>query len=422
VLLVAMVATAACTHTRTDPTSRPSGTSSPSAPGSTPSVVAAMSYGGVTLGKAAPCLVPLPAAWRSAINRGRLWHGVWDSTTTAAPTPEGSGVLHETQNATTAHMTVLGPDRRVVEDLGQIPRPPKGQMTFNMVTSTRIAFIYSLANDESASWRWMLYLWDRAAKKMTVVAKNPIDKNGNPLPGGWVHPVLTSKYLYWITAAPTVPSGWGGSALMQYNLGTGATRTLYRGLTESLVPYGNDVLFTGLVPHPPNVNSTTNTGQGAPEQMYAVNQDSGKPVAPPKGITAGPDGAESMQSDGDLIIWNAALGALRAWRPSWGKSISLLPQDWPEGIKLGMSSPASPRLYDHFVIWQPSQTYALDLRTNTFTRLTPKPVSESGVSGSILSIEDTSTPLDVAKARGQQQWDQYVVNLKSLPGLPRCSR
>jgi hypothetical protein len=181
--------------------------------------------------------------------------------------------------------------------------------------------------------------------------------------------------------------------------------------------YGKDVLFTGLVPHPPSVD--TNTGEGAPERMYAVDQDSGKSVAPPVGITAGRDGAESMQTDGTMIIWNAAMGALRAWTPQWGRSISLLPQHWPEALKLHMSVPANPRLYGHFVVWQPSETYVLDLRTNTFARVTPN-AGESEVTGRFLSLADTTTPLSVARSRGQQQWNQYLVDLATVPGLARC--
>lgn len=215
-----------------------------------------------------------------------------------------------------------------------------------------------------------------------------------------------------------MPSGWGGSALQQYNLHTGRTRTLYRGLAEAFVPYGDDILFTALVPNPPEVDTK---GNGAPEQMYAVNQRTGKPTRPPSGITAAKDGADTFQTDGDLIIWNAALGALRAWRPVWGRSISLLPQEWKLAYKLNISAPANPRLYKHFIVWQPSVTYVLDLRTYSFARITPR-VSESDVSGPYVSVIDTDTNLDVAKRRGEQRWTQHLLNLDRLPGLPGCRR
>jgi hypothetical protein len=421
-VLAGLMVVAGCTqHPVTRATHRaPSGAgSTPTrSPSGTTRVAAPATYGGAVLDERGPCHVPLPAAWTAALAKGTLWRGVWDWAGTGTPTPEGTGVLYASHDGDRAHITLRGRDGRTVEDLGTVARTPTTQMPSSAATRDYIAFILTLANDESASRRWRLYLWDRATKKLSMIAKNPVDPHGEPLQGGWVEPVLTSKYLYWITASKTVPSGWGGSSLMQYTLATGRTRALYQGLTESFVPYRDIVLYTALIPNPPNV--ATDTGAGAPERVYAVEQDSGRPVDPPAGITAGEDAANTMVTDGDIVIWNAALGAVRAWRSSWGRSISLLPQDWPEAFKLGLGAPAHPRLYRHFLIWQPSETYVLDLQTDSFAQVTPK-VSEFEVSGPILSVEDTSTPLEVSKRRHlEEQWDQHLMNLAELPHLRRC--
>ena len=348
-----------------------------------------------------------------------LWQHRWDATPTHVPAPDGSGVLHETPHGSTTSLALLGPGGRVVEQLPSIPHPAGGQVTFSVANARYVAFAYSLTNGQAAAWRWALYLFDRRTKQITRVAQNPVDSHGQPRQGGWVRPVLTARYLYWITAAKTVPSGWGGSALEQYELATGRTRTLYRGLTEAFVPYGSMVLYTGLVAHPPGVD--TNTGQGAPETVYAVDQVTGRAVPPPAGITAGRDGAAEMQTDGDVIVWNAALGALRAWRPAWHRSITLVPQNWEAGMKQGWGPPANPRIFDRFVISQPGPEFVYDLTTNSLARLTSAADSVvADVSGPYLSLALSRTPTGVAHQRGEQEWDQYLVDLRGLPRLPRC--
>src|SRR5882724_4293945 len=245
-LAVAVVLTG-CTnhsagHRSSSPRSTPGETvrSSPSSPSSLPS--SAPSSPKVVV-RAQPCYVALPAAWAAAKQRGQLWRGVWDHQASKAPNAQGTGVLLESDSGTTARIAFVGKGHRPVEDVGTIridPNAPNasepgmgyaGGIGWDAGTSDYTAFIYHPVNGEAAAWVWRLYLWDRHARKLTLVASNPVDSAGHPLRSGYVQPKLTSRYLYWIQAAPDT-TGWGGSQLMQYALATGQTKVLYRGLTE----------------------------------------------------------------------------------------------------------------------------------------------------------------------------------------------
>jgi hypothetical protein len=211
---------------------------------------------------------------------------------------------------------------------------------------------------------------------------------------------------------------------MQYNLATGATRTLYQGLTEAFVPYQSMVLYSAIVKNPPPF--ATNTGNGPPEDLRAVDQATGAQVTPPPGITFAADGAETVVTSGDALVWNVGAlpgGGMRAWRPAWGRSITILPNlGWPLGTKLEMSSADMPRLYDHFVVFQPSSTYLIDLHTNTFARFNTLPGSEE-VTGSQLNIEHFTTATSFTKNEAnltlsRYQMDQYLIDMSHLPDLP----
>jgi hypothetical protein len=363
--------------------------------------------------------VPLPTAWQDALHEGRLWRNVADAHPTGPPAPQGTGVLFQSDQGTASHIGFVGRNHQVVEKVGTVSNPQgQGQLGFSSVTDSYAAFVYHPVNGDAASWRWQLYLWDRRAHALGVVARNPVDKSGNPLHSGFVQPVLTADYLYWIEAAPDT-SGWGGSALMQYSLATHQTRVLYRGLTESFVPYGSMVLYTAIVSHPPRPTPTDSNGP--PERMYAADQASGRPVPVPPGITAAADRPNTMVSNGDLIVWATDL-VIRAWRPEWGRSITLVPSggEWPEGSRLGISGPVYPRLYKHFLVWNSGATFVLDLLTDTFAELDP-PDHAGGedLSGSILALQP-STNVSSNTAAPTHAYDQYLINLATLPGLARC--
>jgi hypothetical protein len=239
--------------------------------------------------------------------------------------------------------------------------------------------------------------------------------------GGWVRPILTSTHLYWIQASRDPKHRFGstgfGSSLMSYDFATGTVRALYTGLTEALVAYGDLVLFTGVPPG----SKPASTGAGPAQRVLAVRQSSGRLVPAPSGLTAAADGASVMTTNGDLVVWDTTNGGARGWRPAWGRSVDLLPDvmsAWP-GFPADRSAVDQPHLSGDLLVWSATQTYVLDLRTDTLTRLTTKHGGQD-VAGSNLELWEYVH--DVAPPPGQAlEISSYVVDLSHLAPLPGCT-
>jgi len=381
--------------------------------------------------RAQPCFVALPAAWQAAKQRGQLWRGVWDHQASKAPNAQGTGVLLESDSGTTARIAFVGKGHRPVEDVGTIridPNAPNasepgmgyaGGIGWDAGTSDYTAFIYHPVNGEAAAWVWRLYLWDRHPRKLTLVASNPVDSSGHPLRSGYVQPKLTSRYLYWIQAAPDT-TGWGGSQLMQYALATGQTKVLYRGLTESFVAYNDQLLYTAIAPTAPRPQPTDTNGP--PERVVAIDQDTGTPTTLPAGLTIATDRPNYIISNGDLIVWTTDQ-VIRAWRPSWGKSVTLVPSgpSWPDGQRLQIAGPTYPALYGHTLLWDAGGVFVLDLITGSFAQLAQggRVAGEETTDG-MVSIQEYTKP-GGNQVAARYQWDQYLFSLRGLPGLPACA-
>jgi hypothetical protein len=340
---------------------------------------------------------------------------------TGAPSPDGSAVLLQTDSGKTAHFTLMGKDRKVAQDIGTIARSNGAQVGFNTVNDKYAAFTYQLTDGtdgRNAQDAWQLYLFDRTTQKLTVVADAPKDAGGQPLRGGWVTPVLTDKYLYWIQAAATgLP--WGGSEIQQYNLATGTTRTLYQGLAEALVPFGNDLLFTAV---PANADKSV---QDVPVAMLAVNQDTGTMVAAPSGITAATDGAFSFATSDGTLVWNTRDGGINGWRADWGHSVVLVPGldatnsgNWTRPTDMRISGAGTPSIYKQFLVWFADGTYIMDLKTGSFTTLTTRPGGVNS-SGSMVSLEEYAS--DTKPNFGDPiSMNQTMIDLAKIPAFPSC--
>ena len=376
-----------------------------------PSHTAPAVPGGVYLTRT-PCAATPPAAWQAAVAHGTLWKAATETNASGAPTPDEDAVLDQTNIGSTAELALVGTGHHVLQTVATLPNANGAQFGFTAINASYVAFVYSLTNGQDAQSHWDLYLFNRATGRLSLVTHNPHDAAGTPLPSDWVQPILTDHYLYWLQAAHTAPP-WGGSELQQYNLATGKLRTLYRGLVRAMTVIGHTVLYTAVTAHP---NTTL---ADPPMTVAALAQDSGLPVNPPAGITAGPDGAFTLQYSAGTLIWNTSAGTLRAWRAEWAKSITIVPtaQDWPLAQKLGMSGPAYPRIYHQFVIWQPGNTWVLDLKTNSFVVLSTNG-GGGDLSGSRMSIEQYTTA--VKTTPGHYVFDQAVFDLSPLPDFAPC--
>jgi len=380
-----------------------------------------VSDGGAPL-RTSPCPVALPASWQHALDAGTLWHDADDQLPAGLPvtTANGTGVLHQQATPTSVRISVLGTGRRELATVGTLPiaAAEQGGISYASSDAHQLAFVYNLGTGEDQQNRWRLYLWDAGSGQLRVVATNPTGAGGTPVRGGWVHPLLAGGHLYWIQATPSVAGHPGlspGSELRQYDLATGRTRTLYSGLTQSYLVYGDTVFFTALAGSgAPNPDGTP------PLVLRAVVARTGAPAPVPAGLDAARDRPDFMVTDGDLVVWDTSDGGLRGWRPSWQRTVTLFPdlqQQRPAALA-DLGQPAMPRIYGHFLVWSDRQTYLLDLRTDSFVRLTPNHGVED-LAGSRLAMWQYATDGRPA-APGHLTGTAYLLDLAALPGLPGC--
>ncbi|MCL2781182.1 MAG: hypothetical protein FWD74_06795, partial [Actinomycetia bacterium] len=200
-------------------------------------MAAAPTYGGAPLGTA-PCHVALPAVWKRAVEEGKLWSGIRSSAIPGAPTPEGTGVLYASDPAATENVTIAGKGGQRVEAVGAVEDPTgQGQYTHGAIDADHVAFGFLLTSGGAGSSDWVIYLGDRHTGELKAIARNPVDARGVALQSGWVEPILTGDYVYWLQPTPN-PGPWGGNELMQYSIKTGKSRSLISGLIDAYVPYG----------------------------------------------------------------------------------------------------------------------------------------------------------------------------------------
>jgi len=324
-------------------------------------------------------------------------------------------VLQEVNHGDRAHFALVGRNQRVVEDIGTVPHPKGAQFTFPSITDRYVAFVYELtdgSDGRNAQDVWQLYLFDRMRHRLTRVASYPRDEHGQPLQSGWVDPILTDRYLYWLQGAQTgLP--WGGSEVEQYDLATGKTRTLYRGLATALGVVGRRVIYVAVKPH------ASRKSTDPPMVVAAADQVTGRPVTAPPGITAAADGANYFRSSGGTLIWDTSDGALRGWNAQWGRSITLMPGNSSSQTgKLHISGAGYPRIHGRFVAVDERQEDVLDLKTNSFVEVTTH-AGGGDLSGSRLAIEQYASAKKPAFG-GPYYTDQTVLDLAKLPDLPRC--
>jgi hypothetical protein len=78
-------------------------------------------YGGAVLGVNPYYVGVRPGGWKSLLAHSVLWSKVFDHLGGQAPTPEGTGVLHEEDFGTSSRIVIRGRNHRLLEVLGTCP-------------------------------------------------------------------------------------------------------------------------------------------------------------------------------------------------------------------------------------------------------------------------------------------------------------
>jgi hypothetical protein len=371
--------------------------------------------GGVPL-FGSPCRVRLPARWQHALAAAALWRGATLPAISGAPVPGYPGVLvgGYTQGAT--HLEVRGAQGNRLGELGRIRGGPGTGLAADSASGRHLAVVYQSTVGESAQNSWSLYVWDRASG-LTHVASNPTDRSGRPLPGGYVHPFFAGdEYLYWIQAATVGTRHVSGSSLRQYDLATGRTRTMFTGLVTAAVAYGHDVLLAGT----PAAAIDRVGNNRLDTTVHAVDQVSGRPVPPPRGLDLDHDGPQQLVTDGDLVAWDTNNAGIRAWRPQWAATRTLFPdyQHVPRSLA-GINYPDNLGIGGHFLVWNGPRDWIMDLRTDSVAAISDR-AGQVDLSGNRLMFwQDTARPLAAGPA-GPFTYSASLLDLDTVPDLPSC--
>lgn len=367
-----------------------------------------------------PCLVKLPAAWSRRLAASKLYADHVGSGARydypAVPAPGGSGLL-STQVTSPGEpeqpVVLRGKDGQVVRRIGAAALRDGAAGGTDPGADTadgrRVAFFNAYGSSYDNTWS--LYVWDSMTGKLTHVADNPVDKRGNPMPGGAVVPVLSAHYLYWIQPSVDrhhVTDTGFGSELMQYEFATGKTRVLYDGVVNALVPYHREIIYVALPagPHPGAVLKKNGDRNFVTRALDPV---TGNAFTPPQGLDAGPDAPYHMVTNGDVIAWDTYKDGIKAWSPRWGKTINLLAASRPS--RLIPPDDEVPQIYGHILVF--GRTYVMDLRTDSMAQLT-RFSGRHDLNGQYLGLWQS------AGDKLSSPYDAYLMDLAKLPDLPSC--
>lgn len=358
----------------------------------------------------------MPAAWNRAIADATLWRGATLPSISGTPVPGFDGVLVGRHEGTATQLDVLGAHGHTLGTLGTIHGGPAMGLAADSATANHLAVVYQSTAGESAQNSWALYVWDRASG-LRRVAENPTDRSGQPLPGGYVHPFFGGdRFLYWIQAATVGANHLAGSSLLQYDLTSGRTRTMFTGLVTAAVPYRDEVLLAGT---PEDAIDTVGNNR-LNTSIHAIDQVSGRPVTRPRGLDLGHDGPLEMVTNGDLVAWDTNNAGIRAWRPGWATTRTVFPdyQHVPRNLA-GISHADNLGISGQFLVWNGPRDWVMDLHTDSVAAISDR-AGQVDLSGHRLMFwQDTARPL-AAGPKGPFTYSASLLDLDTVPDLPGC--
>lgn len=385
---------------------------------------AAVQHGASVAGR--PCVVGLPPAWQQLRDASQWWNATrhWIPGTpvpTSGPSPAPvAGLVVDRDHGAAATFELVGRHAQPTRILGTVARrSPGGTLGGEAADSQDIALLYQYGAGDSLQDSWTLYLWRRSSGHLVAVARNPTAPTGTALRGGFIQPVLSGDYLYWIQASVTPRTRVLGSELMQYDIARHITRIIYRGLVTAAGVDGDRVLFaTGQQPAHRYAPPTRYT-------MRVADQATGRLLPALPGLRLGGDRPDLIVSNGDLVVWDTQAGGLRAWRPAWHRTRTLLPT-LNGNAPRALADAASVRdlgLYRQFLTWDVGSQgdYVMDLRTDSLTQLTPH-FGQVASAANLLQAWQYDTPGTNKNAalEGNYRYHEYVIDLATAPDLPTC--
>ncbi|MFI1941937.1 hypothetical protein ACH44C_33000 [Streptomyces purpureus] len=325
------------------------------------------------------CEVPLPGSWRAALDAGEV------------RAPGGTrAVLAEAGPGWTA-VQLTGDGRRSAALLGAGPvrtllafADPVEHQLLGADFDGRHA-VFGVLDGRTLDSPWSLYVWDATKGSTRRLAR--ADRPG-PLP----QPVLRDSTVFWAQGV-----GGGKATVFAAPAAGGAPRAVRTGVLEA--PFAAGELLVWREAH------------GGGTRLSAVSLATLEPAALPAPVAALRD-VRSVASDGTTWAWVAGEPESRlvVWRPG-----QAAPSAAVSGVP-AVDGVDQVRVTGRLITWRtPETSYALDLGSGAYTRITPR-YGYAQARGGALAVAFSEGD---AKADGSRAVIQ-VVRADRLPGLPGC--
>ncbi len=336
------------------------------------------------------CLVPLPESWQAAFAEGMLPREPGEFSVVRLIAPDGSLFVEYTRQG--AH-----------HELRWLPAtggPPVVVQRFG--SSESDAHVFGASFDGrylaySLSWSyqpfdgdWSLYVWDSEQGGEPVHLFS--DNRGRSQLSLVVHDG-TVAWLQLTVAA----DGMSHHLLHLYRVAERRHETVDIGYSSWPARFGSLLLFE------------VSPGPDASPPLRAVSLETGRPAEVPPALAQAAGGRYRAASD-DTVVWiDSTLAELWVWRTGWEepwRAISSWEHDYLEWVNVA----------GDIVTWHsPGAQFALDLRSGSYTRITPD--DGSTLAGEpYLGVLFDAVPGNVRRPPS----DQTVVDTRTLPPLPAC--
>jgi len=333
------------------------------------------------------CTVPTPASWQSLIQHAspRLPSGsrVIPFATGADP----SVFFAEFYSSTWSGVVSISVSSSEIRRIAVFADPQNDQAYAGGFDGRWLVWIEQLSLDDSNDWQ--ILAWDSATNQAFQVQAAP-RANGATVSGPIVEPVVSNGKAAWVQANTA-----GVGEVHEFSLASRQDQVVGSQATTPLLFWGSDLVWMHLdVP-----------GQSGHLEM--LDTRSGLPLSVPKPLASVTHLAFLAVSD-NLVAWTDGK-SIWAYRPGQDSAslVNAIPQD--SANFLGIAG--------DLITWDgSSDPYALDMRSSSVTKLTPKYGGRFASGNSLLiywPVSDTKT------ASGQ--FVVADVDASNLPPLPSCS-
>ena len=310
----------------------------------------------------AGCAVTLPRSWQRALTDGRVdvpdgerlevQLAAADGTTFAVSTREGK--QHRLQWR-------RGNQHGTVQDFGL--RHPDWQVLSPTFDGRHLA--YRVDQSLTSFDDFSLYLWDSATKKAPVqVTHGERDPDGALMATPFVDPVLAKGWLYWTQTQDQDPEH---TVLSGYRIDDGHREVISRGFGRAPVRFGDHLVWA----------DSDRAGQTS--SLRFLDLATHKRVPTPQALRT-VTGIFYLAGDRDTLVWVAGAKGDQVWayRSSWSA---------PHLLVARARTPQFPHIAGDVVVFgQPDAMYAADLRSWSYTQVTPRYGGISADDGPVITV------------------------------------